>query len=162
MLDAPQNDYRISASRLKQFCDDALAWFDAQAFTFGSLINAQDVLDLVEFPLSNGYMDATEFRDRELMRLQILSAFKDVLLQHRSRCVKQEGAHLRVLHPAEQIEYGETRHTRIALQKLRKGQRIVSFTETDDVTMRNASIDRMKNIETMIRRQQEARRGIKE
>lgn len=153
-------DYRISAAQLKDFCERALAWFDEKAFAWGDLINVQDVLDLADYPASNGYMDAAEFRDRELLRLTIIKAFRDVLLEQRQRCAKQEGARLRILLPAEQLEYGETKHARIAMQKLRRGQRIVSFTETDDVQARNSAMDRLKNAEALIRRQQEPRRGI--
>jgi hypothetical protein len=62
---------------------------------------------------------------------------------------------LRVLHPQEQLDYGEIDHTKAALQKLRRGVRIISYADTNDVRLKNAAIDRLKNIEELVHRRAE-------
>jgi hypothetical protein len=149
-----------SAERGRIFADQALAWFDETEVSFGDLIKIDDVLALAGIkPTANGRgMSAGDYRDRQIVELRLLSIFRDCILERRNRCLKQQGAALRILHPEEQLEYGEIAQSKAALQKLRKGARIVEHTDTNDNQKKQAAIERIAASEDLIRRQMTARK----
>ena len=159
MVEALRPNY-WSAARIKDFCDAGLAWFDWAELSFGDLIAIGDVMNLAKIPPvdPSAPISPQDYQNRQFVQLRLLSAFREAVLEHRNRCLRQQGQHLRVLHPEEQIDYGEHHHTKAALQKLKRGQRIVQYTDTNDVQLKNAAIDRLKNVETLIHRQRTASR----
>lgn len=148
-----------SAHEIARFCETALGHFDAKQCSFGDLINIADLMQLAGIPaLSGDPLTVQEYKDRQFIELKLLAPFKDFVLKQRSRCLRQQGVHLRVLHPQEQLDYGEIDHTKAALQKLRRGARIIACTDTNEAQVKNVAIDRLKNVEALIHRQATQRR----
>ena len=149
-----------TSERGKEFGEKSLAWFDEAQLSFGDLIKIDDVLAIagINGRSSAQPMMASEYRDRQLVELRLLSIFRDAVLEHRNRCIKQKGGVLRVLHPHEQLEFGEVDQSKAALQKLRKGARIVEHTDTNDNQTKQDAISRIAASQELIRRQMTARK----
>lgn len=148
----------MTREQLRLFADRALAWFDERGLgTFGSLVEVADLLRLADLQRPER-MTSDEYRTWSLLELRIVSVFTEAVLEHRSRCLRRQGDRLRVLQPEEQLDYGENDHSRAAMQKLRRGCRIVAHTETNDVSARNSAIDRLKDMERHVQRKLDERK----
>ncbi len=150
----------MDAEAVRAFVQGALAFFDERKFTFGDLIKTGDVLELAGLRQIKSFERQTsvEYRERQLLELRLIEAFRDAVLEYRRRCLRQEGDHLRILHPEEQLRYGEEHYSKIAMRKLKRGQRVIAYTDTNDLQARNDASKRMKDIQEIFIKQSKARR----
>jgi hypothetical protein len=151
----------MDAAAIRGFVQDALAFFDTGNYTFGSLIKTADVLELAGLHRINCFERQTlaEYRERALLELRLVEAFRDAVLEHRKRCLRQEGDHLRILHPEEQLKYGEEHYSKIAMRKLKRGQRVLTYTDTNDVQALNDAFKRLADVQDVLWRQSRMRKN---